>query len=65
MHIVPPEVITSFTQDQRFKQSNFNDLRVAFDGCKQSNEEGGSNEVNVEILRGKLVEKGVEQNRQL
>ena len=63
MHIVPPEVMTTFTQDQRFKQGNFNDLRVAYDGCKQTNEEGGSAEANVDLLRSKLVEKGVEQNR--
>lgn len=34
LHVVPAEVITAFTQDQRFKQETFNDLRLAFDAVK-------------------------------
>ena len=34
LHLVPPEVIQALTQDQRFRQETFNDLRLAYDSCK-------------------------------
>jgi len=36
MHVVPPEVITAFTQDQRFRQETFNDLRLIFDASSNT-----------------------------
>ena len=34
LHVVPAEVMTAFTADQRFKQETFNDLRLAFQSCR-------------------------------
>ena len=36
MAILPPEVTTMFTQDHRFKQETFNDMRIAFDQVSQT-----------------------------
>lgn len=59
--VVPPEVITAFTQDQRFRQETFNDLRIAFDAVKRSI--GGVYQADVETIKNKLYEKGVEQRK--
>lgn len=61
--MIPQEIVTAFTQDQRFKQETFNDLRLAFDAVKTTM--GGQVEANVDAIRGKIVEKGVEQSKQL
>ena len=63
LHVVPPEVITAFTQDQRFKQETFNDLRMAFDAAKNS--VAGVVSAEVDHIRNKLFEKGIEQSKQL
>ena len=60
LHVLPAEVVTAFTQDQRFKQDAFNDLRLAFEECKQTVD--GVAKVNVETMRAKLIEKGAEQS---
>jgi len=61
--MIPAEVVTAFAQDQRFKQETFNDLRLAFDASKTT--VAGAVQANVDTLRSKLIEKGVEQSKQL
>ena len=63
INVVPPEVITAFTQDQRFRQETFNDLRIAFDAVKRS--VGGVVQADVDIIKSKLYEKGIEQSKLL
>lgn len=67
IHVVPPEVITSFTQDERFKQEVFNDLRLAYDSVKTTvaTPIGPQVQVDVNTLSAKLIEKGTEQGKHL
>ena len=64
IHVVPPELVTAFTQDQRFKQETFNELRLAFDSVKKPSQ-SGTIECDVVMLESKLQAKGVEQFKQL
>ena len=63
LHLVPPEVIQALTQDQRFRQETFNDLRLAYDSCKQY--VNGEIQATIDALKSKFIEKGPEQDRQL
>ena len=54
MSILPPEVTTMFTQDHRFKQETFNDIRIAFD--QVSKRIDGATTADLLTLRGKLHE---------
>jgi len=64
MNFVPAEVLAAFTQDQRFKQEVFYDLRLAFDAVKTV----GPNKVvsaEVNLVHAKLIEKGAEESKLL
>ena len=61
LHLVPPEVIQALTQDQRFRQETFNDLRLAYDSCKQY--VNGEIQATIDALKSKFIEKGPEQDR--
>ena len=65
MSILPPEVTTMFTQDHRFKQETFNDMRIAFDQVAKTAD--GKTAASVLSLRSKLQEhsRGKELLRQL
>jgi hypothetical protein len=62
--ILPPEVTTMFTQDQRFKQETFNDMRIAFDQVS-TKEEDKKTKASIITLKTKLSEhsRGVELTR--
>ena len=67
MHVIPAEVLTAFTQDQRFKQEVFNDLRLAFDAVKTTvaTVRGPTVQCEVVTLQAKLLEKGTEASKHL
>jgi len=67
LHIVPAEVLTAFTQDQRFKQEVFNDIRLAYDSVKTTvpTENGPQVQADASTLHAKLIEKGSEQSKHL
>ena len=52
MSMLPPEVAMMFTQDHRFKQETFNDMRIAFDQVSKSID--GKTKADIHILRAKL-----------
>ena len=54
MPILPTEVALMFTQDHRFKQSTFNDMRIVFDQVSKVTE--GEAAAEIEDLRAKLEE---------
>ena len=61
LHVVPPEVLNAFNQDQRFKQETFNDLRLAFDAVKTN--DAGTIQAEIGAVKAKLSDKGVEQSK--
>jgi hypothetical protein len=63
LNVVPTEVLSAFTQDQRFKQETFNDLRLAYDAVKRT--VGNVVQAEVEAIKNKLYEKGLEQSKSL
>ena len=54
MPILPTEVALMFTQDHRFKQSTFNDLRIVYDKVSKVTE--GEVEAEIADLHAKLEE---------
>lgn len=54
MSMLPAEVAAMFTQDHRFKQQTFNDLRIMFDKVATQND--GIVEADITQLRGQLEE---------
>ena len=56
MPILPPEVTTMFTQDHRFKQETFNDMRTAFDQVSKTAD--GKTSASILSIRAKLMDHG-------
>ena len=52
MGMLPDEVAAMFTQDYRFRQETFNDMRIAFDQVSKNVD--GKTVVEVQQLRAKL-----------
>lgn len=61
LHVIPSELLTAFTQDQRFKQETFNDLRLCFDETKKRVD--GQLVIDINLFKATLQEKGPAQSK--